>query len=210
MNEKEAIIKLKTCNDKAAFAFLYRSYWAKVYNFTRLYITSAVDVEEIVQEVFIKIWENREALDEEQNFAGYLFITMRNLVFNRSRKNLNEPFYQLSVIEAVEESYDIEEELDAANLRTHISALISMLPPRQQEVFRLSRDEELSYREIAERLQISERTVEHHLRCPKVSTKKHQTLFTVPFIINEVALLFPVGTEQRRSSVFYEKRNFLS
>ena len=91
MNEKEAIIKLKTCNDKAAFAFLYRSYWAKVYNFTRLYITSAVDVEEIVQEVFIKIWENREALDEEQNFAGYLFITMRNLVFNRSRKNLNEP-----------------------------------------------------------------------------------------------------------------------
>ena len=152
MNEKEAIIKLKTCNDKAAFAFLYRSYWAKVYNFTRLYITSAVDVEEIVQEVFIKIWENREALDEEQNFAGYLFITMRNLVF-----------YQLSVIEAVEESYDIEEELDAANLRTHISALISMLPPRQQEVFRLSRDEELSYREIAERLQISERTVEHHI-----------------------------------------------
>ena len=148
MNEKEAIIKLKTCNDKAAFAFLYRSYWAKVYNFTRLYITSAVD---------------REALDEEQNFAGYLFITMRNLVFNRSRKNLNEPFYQLSVIEAVEESYDIEEELDAANLRTHISALISMLPPRQQEVFRLSRDEELSYREIAERLQISERTVEHHI-----------------------------------------------
>ena len=98
MNEKEAIIKLKTCNDKAAFAFLYRSYWAKVYNFTRLYITSAVDVEEIVQEVFIKIWENREALDEEQNFAGYLFITMRNLVFNRSRKNLNEPFYQLSEI----------------------------------------------------------------------------------------------------------------
>ena len=70
MNEKEAIIKLKTCNDKAAFALLYLSYWAKVYNFTRLYITSAVDVEEIVQEVFIKIWENREALDEEQNFAG--------------------------------------------------------------------------------------------------------------------------------------------
>ena len=196
MNEKEAIIKLKTCNDKAAFAFLYRSYWAKVYNFTRLYITSAVDVEEIVQEVFIKIWENREALDEEQNFAGYLFITMRNLVFNRSRKNLNEPFYQLSVIEAVEESYDIEEELDAANLRTHISALISMLPPRQQEVFRLTN--------------IRKNSGTPHLRCPKVSTKKHQTLFTVPFIINEVALLFPVGTEQRRSSVFYEKRNFLS
>ena len=138
-------------------------YGNMVYRLAISYLKNTHDAQDVVQEVFIKIWENREALDEEQNFAGYLFITMRNLVFNRSRKNLNEPFYQLSVIEAVEESYDIEEELDAANLRTHISALISMLPPRQQEVFRLSRDEELSYREIAERLQISERTVEHHI-----------------------------------------------
>ena len=179
MNEKEAIIKLKTRNDKDAFAFLYHSYWAKVYNFTRLYVTSLVDVEEIVQEVLIKIWESRESLDEEQNFAGYLFITMRNLVFNRSRKNLNEAFYQLPVIEAVEESYDIEEELDAANLRTHIESLISMLPPRQQEVFRLSRDEELSYREIAEKLQISERTVEHHISDALKFLRKNIKLYTL-------------------------------
>ena len=125
------------------------------------------------------MWESRESLDEEQNFAGYLFITMRNLVFNRSRKNLNEAFYQLSVIEAVEESYDIEEELDAANLRTHIESLISMLPPRQQEVFRLSRNEELSYREIAEKLQISERTVEHHISDALKFLRKNIKLYTL-------------------------------
>lgn len=102
-------------------------------------------------------------MDEEQKFCRILIYHDAQPCFQPFRKNLNEPFYQLSVIEAVEESYDIEEELDAANLRTHISALISMLPPRQKEVFRLSRDEELSYREIAERLQISERTVEHHI-----------------------------------------------
>ena len=70
MNEKEAIIKLKTCNDKAAFAFLYRSYWAKVYNFTRLYITSAVDVEEIVQEVFIKYYNNEGKIQSEEHLKS--------------------------------------------------------------------------------------------------------------------------------------------
>lgn len=163
MNEKESIVKLRDNNDKDSFAFLYNLYWAKVYNFAQLYITSLVDVEEVVQEVFIKIWENRSSLKEEQNFEGYLFIVMRNLIFNRSRKNLNETFYQLSVLEAVDESYSIEEEMDAANLKVHIESLISTLSPRQQEVFRLSRDEQLSYREIAELLQISEKTVEHHI-----------------------------------------------
>ena len=186
-------------------------YGNMVYRLAISYLKNTHDAQDVVQEVFIKIWENREALDEEQNFAGYLFITMRNLVFNRSRKNLNEPFYQLSVIEAVEESYDIEEELDAANLRTHISALISMLPPPAEEVFRLSRDDgTFLSRNCRKTTNIRKNSGTPHLRCPKVSTKKHQTLFTVPFIINEVALLFPVGTEQRRSSVFYEKRNFLS
>ena len=74
---------------------------------------------------------------------------------------------------------DIEEELDAANLRTHIESLISMLPPRQQEVFRLSRDEELSYREIAEKLQISERTVEHHISDALKFLRKNIKLYTL-------------------------------
>lgn len=83
MNEKEAIIKLKTCNDKAAFAFLYRSYWAKVYNFTRLYITSAVDVEEIVQEVLFefgrigKLWMKNKILpDTYLSRCATLFSTV--------------------------------------------------------------------------------------------------------------------------------------
>ena len=163
MNEKEAIIKLKTRNDKAAFAFLYHSYWAKVYNFTRLYVTSLVDVEEIVQEVFIKIWESRESLDEEQNFAGYLFITMRNLVFNRSRKNLNEAFYQLSVIEAVEESYDIEEELDARDLKRYIDKLVVQLPANRQRIFRMSRELHLSNKQIAEQCAVTEKAVERQI-----------------------------------------------
>lgn len=163
MNEKEAIIKLKTCNDKAAFAFLYRSYWAKVYNFTRLYITSAVDVEEIVQEVFIKIWENREALDEEQNFAGYLFITMRNLVFNRSRKNLNATLLPHISDRSCRRTIRYRRRIGRSqSAHTYLSTDLNAASPAAGSVS-FKQDEELSYREIAERLQISERTVEHHI-----------------------------------------------
>lgn len=163
MNEKEAIIKVKDSNDKSAFAVLYNRYWTKVYNFALLYVTSTFDAEEIVQEVFVRLWEGRASLDAEQNFEGYLFIIIRNLIFNHSRRTFNEDYYKMTVLEAVEVAYDMEGELDAANLKSYIESLVSLMSPRQQEVFRLSRDEQLSYREIALRLQITEKTVERHI-----------------------------------------------
>lgn len=163
MEEREALRRMKENDDKAAFAFLYNLYWPKVYNFARLYIITLYDVEDIVQEVFIRFWEGRSSIDEDQNMEGYLFIIIRNLIFNCSRKKLNEDFYKMTILDAIEESYNIEEELDAANLKVYIDSLIDLLPPRQQEVFRLSRDKQLSYKEIAAELQISERTVENHI-----------------------------------------------
>lgn len=162
MDEKLAITKIKD-GDREAFTFLYKRYWPKVYNFTNLYILSPDAAEEVVQDVFIKLWENRADLDEEKNFDGYLFIITRNLIFNRSRQDFNRMLYQTTLFEAIEEPTSVEEELETADLRRHINALISLLPPRQQEVFRLSREEHLTYHEIAQKLQISEKTVERHM-----------------------------------------------
>ena len=142
---------------------MYERYWPKVYNFTNLYVLSSDIAEEIVQEVFIKLWENRESIDEEKNFDGYLFIVTRNLIFNHSRQELNRTFYQLTMLEAIEEPHSVEEELETADLRQYIGSLIEMLPPRQQEVFRLSREKHLTYNEIAQKLDISEKTVERHM-----------------------------------------------
>lgn len=162
MNEKEAIAKIKY-SDKEAFTFLYERYWPKVYNFTNLYVLSSDIAEEIVQEVFIKLWENRESINEEKNFDGYLFIVTRNLIFNHSRQDINRTFYQATLFEAIEEPHSVEEELETADLREYINSLIGMLPPRQKEVFKLSREEQLTYGEIAQKLQISEKTVERHM-----------------------------------------------
>ena len=85
MQEKETVRKLKH-GDQEAFAFLYSHYWKQVYNFTKLYFTASMDIEEIVQEVFVKVWESHHFLDENKSFEGYLFIITRNVIFNHSRR----------------------------------------------------------------------------------------------------------------------------
>ena len=151
MTEKELIILLKE-GDEKAFTTLYRRYWSKVYNFSRLYLSSILEIEEVVQEVFVKVWESRSLLREDDNFKGFLFVITRNLVFNQFRRSFNENAYKLTVLSSIMPYYNLEEELTAADL-----------PPRQQEVFNLSRNAHLTYKEISIRLNISEKTVERHI-----------------------------------------------
>lgn len=100
---------------------------------------------------------------EGDNFKGLLFIITRNLIFNMHRKNLNEDFYKMTVLSAMESSYDIEEEIDAKNLSEYIDLLIADLPPRRREIFNLSRKENKSYKEISQLLGVSEKTVENQI-----------------------------------------------
>lgn len=176
--EEDVILQVKN-GDKAAFELLYKRYWRKVYNFTNLYIASAIDVEEVVQEVFIKIWDARAFVDETKNFEGFLFIVTRNLIFNRFRSSFNEAFYQMTVLESVADSYNVEDELVASDLHNHLNMLLEMLPPRQREVFHLSRQEHLTYKEISLRLQISEKTVEHHISNVLKFLKRNLELYSI-------------------------------
>lgn len=162
VSETELIQRLNK-GDKEAFTSLYYLYCDKVHNFCRLYLTASSVAEEVVQEVFIKLWEVRGCINENENLAGFLFIITRNLIFDNSRKGINEDFYKMSVLAAYEEAYDIEGELDAQDMRRYVDRLIDELPPRQKEVFQLSRSENLSYKEIAERLDITPKTVERHI-----------------------------------------------
>ena len=160
MSEKELIILLKN-GDEKAFTTLYRLYWSKVYNFSRLYLSSITEVEEVVQEVFVKVWETR------------------NLIFNQFRKSFNENAYKLTVLSAAMDYYDMEDELSAADLKEFIKRMVGELPPRQQEVFKMSRDEHLTYKEIATRLNISEKTVERHINEAIKFLKKNIMLYLI-------------------------------
>ena len=161
--EETIILEKVKAGDAAAFSLLYDLYWLKVYNFARLYITSSSVISEVVQDVFVKVWESKEFLDITKNFDGLLFMITRNIIFNYSRRHFNELNFKMAVLKGLENSYDIEEELHAKDLRIYIERLVNELPPRQKEVFYLSRHEQLSYKEIAERLDITPKTVERHI-----------------------------------------------
>lgn len=178
MAEKDLIALLKLGNEDA-FTTLYNLYWAKVHNFSCLYITSDAEVEEVVQEVFVKLWEARSFIREDDSFKGFLFIITRNIIFNQFRKSFNETAYKMTVLNSIDDSYDIEDEMDASDLKIYIDKLINELPARQKEVFRLSREEHLSYREISDRLSISEKTVERHINEALKFLRKNIYLFIV-------------------------------
>lgn len=141
MKERQIIKSLKE-GDREAFSMLYKQYWEKVYHFCGLYLNNRDVAEDVVQEVFV--------------------IT-RNLIFNQHRKNVNEDFYKMTVLSAMETSYDLEEEITAYNLGEYIDHLIEELPERRRVIFNLSRKEHKSYKEIAFQLNISEKTVENQI-----------------------------------------------
>lgn len=177
MDEKQLIWQLRQ-SDKNAFTSLYEMYWRQVYNFSRLYLTNQSVAEEVVQEVFVRIWERRDLIKENENFKGLLFIITRNLIFNRHKKSVNEDFYKMTVLSAMENSYNLEEEIEARNLSEYIDQLIEELPPRRREIFNLSRKEHKNYKEIAEILHISEKTVENQITEAIRYLKKNVLLLT--------------------------------
>lgn len=181
--EKELIIALRQ-GDEKAFNTLYKQYWKQVYNFCRLYLTNTEEAKEVVQDVFVRIWQSRDLLRENDNFKGLLFIITRNLVFNQTRKSFNHDFYTLSLLEALENmpeenGYDIEKELEAKELSDYIDLLITELPPQRQKIFNLSRKEHKSYKEIADLMHLSEKTVEHQVSSALKYLRKHITILLI-------------------------------
>lgn len=103
MTEEQAVTLLSKEDNHEAYSYLYEMYWSKVYNFARLYISSIEDAKEIVQIVFVKLWETRAFLKENESLKGYLFIITRNIIFNQKRRSFNEDFYKSSVLDAYTE-----------------------------------------------------------------------------------------------------------
>lgn len=166
MDEKERVLAIKR-GDHQAFIDLYNEYWSQVYDFSRLYITTIATAEEIVQDVFVKLWESRHLLKEDENIRGFLFIVTRNIIFKKNKKRVNENLFKANVLAAYGNggcyTTTVEEDYCASQLRIFIDRLIRSLPEQQRTCFLLSREESLSYGEIAERLGISQKTVEIHM-----------------------------------------------
>ena len=176
MSKTLVLAKFKQ-GDESAFTFLYEHYWRKVYRFSEIYLTDKDEIKEVVQDVFIKLWESRAQINENKDIDGLLFIMTRNVIFDYFRKSLNKVTMKLTAFEVAEKIAIPGEDFETKDLLEYIWKLVSLLPPRQQEVFTMSRKHQMTNKEIAEQLSITEKAVERNLYLSLKFNKKNLNLF---------------------------------
>jgi RNA polymerase sigma-70 factor (family 1) len=160
--DEKLVISLRN-GDAGAFTEIYERYWDRLLVYTMRVIRQQPGAEDIVQELFVSIWRRRHELDIEHALSTYLYNSVRYLAFRYIEKNSTYSDYlkRLASRMAGEEVNDsgIEAEIFGRELEGQIDELIRQLPDKMREVFILSRRHHLSYKEIADRLSISEETV---------------------------------------------------
>ena len=164
MSEEKVILKQFQVGDVAAFDKIYHQYSKKLYNFAFALIRDYDTGAEIVQDVFVTLWEKHEQVNTELNFNNYIFT----ITYNSIRKHFRNKSIETKVkdylltstsenIENTDGAIIYNELLDLAN------KTIEKLPPKRKMVYKLSRQEGMRVKEIATHLNISPRTAENHL-----------------------------------------------
>jgi RNA polymerase sigma-70 factor (ECF subfamily) len=145
----------------AAFEALYKKYWYQLYCVAYKYTTSAPDSEELVQNLFEKIWRNRANL-QVKNWGAFLTVSLRNMVIDFLRQQaVKDKFLQNYQITAATPAPDNEP--DQEQLLVLIENHLHELPEKTQTIFKLSRYEHKSVKEIAGHMQLTEKAVEYHI-----------------------------------------------
>jgi len=161
---KQLQIRVEQSNQKA-FEDLYRLFFPRLYNFAMLYVHKKEAAEEIVNDVMVKIWEKRDTINTIENLETYLFVAIRNHCLNYLQKYSHyhvtiEPESGLAeVISINDPAKDLE--WKEINLKLHLA--IEQLPDQCRTVFKLIKEEGFKYKQVAEILNLSPRTVETQL-----------------------------------------------
>lgn len=150
--------------DEEAFCELYAAYKNRLIYFAMRFLKSRDYAEDVFQDAFTVIWQGRRFINPDTSFSSYLYTIVRNRILNQLRnleKEENLRDYILS--QAVDYSDDTRQHILANDLRNLISSAMHQLTDRQREIFEMSREEQMSHREIAEALGISVNTVQEHI-----------------------------------------------
>ena len=150
--------------DHLAFDQMFQKYGPTLYSFVVSIIKEEAESEEVVQDIFLKIWEKRKELQPDLSFKSYLFTIALNAAKKYYRKKLQSDKYKQEL--AIELSNDTSHDLSVLeyqNLLDYVDNLINKLPAARREIFILSKKEGLKNLEIAQKLNISEQTVKNQL-----------------------------------------------
>ena len=164
LNNLPELLRQAATGDKIAFTKLYKVWNAKVYSVSLTITHDTSMAEELVQDVFLKLWIKREILSEVKDFESYLFIMTRNFALQALRKialfQKANSFLQKNSLPFLA----LEDELDEKELARILKEAVRRLPDRQQEVYRLIKEKGMTADAVAEVLSISRYTVKEHLK----------------------------------------------
>jgi RNA polymerase sigma-70 factor (ECF subfamily) len=160
-DDRQLVSRLKV-GDKKAFEEIFRKYREKIYYFAIRYYNSAEDAENVIQDVFIKLWDEREGVKEELSLNNYIYTIAKNHLFNIQRKKINEKAYRSYIVDHLVQTPNLENELIYADLKVKIDKIIEELPAQRKKVFILSNFEGFTNKELASQLNLSVRTIEVH------------------------------------------------
>lgn len=163
-NDLDELIGRLKQDDREAFDLLFYMYAEKLSRFSLTFYNDEADAEEIVQEVFLKIWINRGKISDPSTFNAYIYTIAKNLIFNNLKKNIYKKKYE-SYLYSHQPTHQntTENEVIFNETRKNIDKALGELSTKRKEVFLLSRRDGLKNREIAEKLDISIKTVESHM-----------------------------------------------
>ena len=165
MQKESDLLAAVMVGDFKVFSDLYEKYHRELYSFALNLSKNRHDAEELVQSVFVSIWETRQNINPEKSFHAYLFSIARHRFYNTLRKRVTENCYVDYVLHHENQTdNEFEKQVEDDEINEIINKLLEQVPKRRQEIFRMSRDENLSYKQIAEKLQISENTVDTQIR----------------------------------------------
>ncbi|HWK06241.1 MAG TPA: RNA polymerase sigma-70 factor [Puia sp.] len=158
-------LRIARFDDQQAYKELYTSLYSYLFQFAKTLVKAKEPAEEIVSDVFIRVWERRKELEKIENLKVYLYVSTRNIAFNyldkqkRSATNSIEDYHA----EFTSVYFNPEQLLITADMLALIQKAIDDLPPKCKIIFKLAKEDGLKYREVAEILNISAKTVENQL-----------------------------------------------
>jgi RNA polymerase sigma-70 factor (family 1) len=163
LTDEQLVVLLKK-GDQLAFTEIYSRYAEKLAGFAASKLYSIDDSRDLLHDLFVAFWENRDSLNINSNLQSYLFTILRRRIVDKIRKNITREEYAVMLQSLTTPHYSTtEQQIAEKDLKQQIRNALNELPPRVQEIYHLSREENLNTREIAEKLNLSEQTVKNQL-----------------------------------------------
>jgi RNA polymerase sigma-70 factor (family 1) len=172
ISDEELVEKLRK-GDIEAFDAVFEKYSNRLFGFAMKYLKSKEETEGLVQDVFLKIWENRKKLKKDSSLKSYLFTISYHNICKFFRKKQLQGKLKEEIGLATDISVDTEEQIDYHSTLEQIEKLIDQLPPKQKAIFEKSRKEGKSTRKIAKEMHLAPGTVDNHISAALKFLRKH-------------------------------------